>query len=84
MRLRASKRSRPAYGPAAAVMRASSPITLMNGRLWRLPASKSFGSCAGVIFTTPVPNFGSAMASAMIGISRSDQAADVTVLPCRC
>ena len=58
MRLRASKRSSPAYGPAAAVMRASSPITLMNGRLWRLPASKSLGSCAGVTFTTPVPNFG--------------------------
>ena len=31
------------------------------GRLWRLPASKSFGSCAGVIFTAPEPNSGSAI-----------------------
>ncbi len=41
------------------------------GRLWRLPASKSLGSCAGVTFTTPVPNSGSAMSSRMMGISRS-------------
>ena len=47
-----------------------SSITLILARLWRLPASKSFGSCAGVTFTTPVPNFGSARSSRMIGISR--------------
>ncbi len=54
----------------APVIFACSSITLMIGRLWRLPASKSFGSCAGVIFTTPVPNSGSAISSRMIGISR--------------
>ena len=43
----------------------------MLGRLWRLPASKSLGSCAGVIFTAPEPNSGSAMSSSTIGISRS-------------
>jgi len=32
------------------------------------PTSKSLGSCAGVIFTTPVPNSGSACSSARIGI----------------
>ncbi len=41
-------------------MRASSPITFTDGSAWRLAASKSFGSCAGVTFTTPVPNLGSA------------------------
>jgi hypothetical protein len=28
---------------------------LMRGSAWRLPISKSLGSCAGVIFTAPVP-----------------------------
>ena len=27
---------------------------MITGRLWRRPTSKSFGSCAGVILTTPV------------------------------
>ena len=31
-------------------MVASSFIILISGRLWRFPTSKSFGSCAGVIF----------------------------------
>ncbi len=60
----------------------SSSITWIFGRLWRLPASKSLGSCAGVIFTTPVPNSGSAMSSRMIGISRSISGS-CTVRPCR-
>ena len=33
------------------------------------PTSKSLGSCAGVIFTTPVPNSGSTYSSAINGIS---------------
>lgn len=33
----------------------SSVKMLMNSRLWRFPISKSFGSCAGVILTAPVP-----------------------------
>ena len=52
------------------------------GRLWRLPASRSFGSCAGVTFTTPVPNSGSATSSKMIGISRF-MSGRITVLPAR-
>ncbi len=47
-----------------------SSITLMRGRSWRLPASKSLGSCAGVTFTAPEPNSGSARSSRMMGISR--------------
>ena len=42
--------------PAKSFMVPSSFITLTRGKLWRLPTSKSFGSWAGVIFTTPVPN----------------------------
>jgi len=38
--------------------------------LWRCPIAKSFGSCAGVTFTMPVPNSGSTNSSAMTGISR--------------
>ena len=39
------------------------------GKPCRRPISKSFGSCAGVTLTAPVPNSGSTWASAMIGIS---------------
>jgi hypothetical protein len=38
---------------------------LMRGSAWRLPISKSFGSCAGVIFTAPVPNARSTYVSAI-------------------
>ncbi len=37
---------------------------------WRIAISKSFGSCAPVTFTAPVPNSGSTNSSAMIGIIR--------------
>ena len=50
----------------------SASITTGIGSVCRLPTSKSFASCAGVIFTTPVPNAGSAYSSAMIGISMFD------------
>ena len=49
-------------------MVASSFITTILSKLWRLPTSKSFGSCAGVILTTPVPNSISAWGSPTIGI----------------
>ena len=39
------------------------------GSLCRIPTSKSLGSWAGVIFTTPVPNAGSTYESAITGIS---------------
>ena len=50
------------------------------GRSWRLPASKSLGSCAGVIFTAPEPNSRSAISSRTTGISRS-VSGSFTVLP---
>ena len=53
----------------APVMWPSSVNTRTTGRLWRWPTSKSFGSCAGVIFTTPVPLVMSACSSQTIGIS---------------
>jgi hypothetical protein len=34
-------------------------ITTGIGSSWRWPTSKSFASCAGVIFTAPLPNVGS-------------------------
>ena len=40
------------------------------GTSWRIAISKSFGSCAAVTFTAPVPNSGSTNSSAIIGIIR--------------
>ena len=72
--LRASKRSRPAKaGPASAVIFPSKPMTATESRPWRCPASKSFGSCAGVTLTTPVPNFRSTIGSAITGIEPARQ-----------
>ena len=69
--LRASKRSIPANGPPSALTVPFSSKIGIIGRLCRCPVSKSFGSCAGVTFTAPVPNLGSTrIASAMIGNSR--------------
>ena len=48
----------------------ASVSTLITGRLWRSPTSKSFGSWAGVILTTPVPKSVSTYSSATTGISR--------------
>ena len=69
---RASKRSLPASGPAASVIRPSGPMTVICSSPWRFPTSKSLKSWAGVTFTAPVPNFGSTRTpSATMGISRS-------------
>mmetsp|Transcript_13020 Transcript_13020/g.54545 ORF Transcript_13020/g.54545 Transcript_13020/m.54545 type:complete len:202 (-) Transcript_13020:1474-2079(-) len=71
--LRASKRGWPAnLLPPLALMRPSSVRMEMNSSLWRLPVSKSLGSCAGVILTAPVPKaMSTSSASQMTGISRS-------------
>ena len=45
--LRASKRSSPAYLPAAAVILPSKPMTVRTGSPWRRPISKSIGIVAG-------------------------------------
>ena len=55
---RASKRSRPWNGPWT-VMTPRSSMTVSAGRSCRWPIAKSFGSCAGVTLTAPVPNSGS-------------------------
>ena len=68
---RASSIVIPRYLPAFSFMMPSESMTWSCGRSWRSPTRKSLGSCAGVIFTQPVPNSGSTMLSSMIGISRS-------------
>ncbi len=79
--LRASARSRPAYAaPAAGVIRPSNPMTVTRSSPWRLPASKSFGSCAGVTLTIPVPNSLSTKESAITGMVRP-VSGSVTRLP---
>ncbi len=79
---RHSKRSMPSYLPAFSFIVPSSFMTRTRGNSWRLPTSKSFGSCAGVIFTTPVPNSMSTYSSATIGISRPT-IGNVIVFPTR-
>ncbi len=71
IRRRASKRSRPSYGVPVPAIVASSARIVIAGRPWRRPVAWSSWSCAGVIFTAPVPNAGSTISSAMIGTSRS-------------
>jgi valyl-tRNA synthetase len=78
---RASSRSSPANGPGAVITPRSSMIVRL-GRSCRRPISKSFGSCAGVTFTAPVPNAGSTCVSATMGISRPTSGS-VTDLPTR-
>src|ERR687893_277133 len=51
---RASYRSRPSNGPGTVTTARSSMIVRL-GSWCRWPISKSFGSCAGVTFTVPVP-----------------------------
>ena len=63
---RASSAVMPSNSPAAAVMRPSSPITLISSSPCARPISKSFGSWPGVIFSAPVPNSGLTYSSAMI------------------
>lgn len=67
---RASKRSRPWKGPWTVITPRSSR-TSMDSRPWRWPIAKSFGSCAGVTLTAPVPNSGSTWVSATTGMVRS-------------
>ena len=59
-----------AISGAASLMVASGVITSSAGRPVRLATSKSLGSCAGVIFTAPEPNSGSAYSSATTGMRR--------------
>ena len=58
-------------------------ITIILSKLCLFPTSKSFGSWAGVIFTTPVPNSGSACSSPIIGISLFTTG-KIQFLPIRC
>ena len=67
--LRHSKRSIPLYLSACSFITAPSSITMIRSKLWRSPTSKSFGSWAGVILTTPLPKSFSTYSSAITGIS---------------
>ena len=55
----------------------------MVSNLFRIPISKSFGSCAGVTFTHPVPNSKSTYSSENIGISLFT-IGNITVFPIKC
>ena len=78
----ASNRSSPSNGPCA-VIRPRSSSTVTDGRPCRRPISKSFGSCAGVTFTAPVPKSGSTSGSATIGMRRP-VSGNSTSMPTRC
>ena len=66
---RAPRGTRPAASSPLLHLPRPAFMTTGIGRPCRWPISKSFASCAGVIFSAPVPNAGSTAASAMIGIS---------------
>ena len=82
-RFLASYLSNPAYAPARSFIVPSSFITRIVSKLCRSPTSKSFGSCAGVIFTAPVPNSLSTYSSATTGISLSVKGSRSS-LPTKC
>ena len=79
----ASYLSSPWYFPPNSFIIPWSSITLICGRLCLLPTSKSFGSCAGVILTAPVPNSISTYSSPTTGISLS-VSGNFNVLPIKC
>lgn len=59
------------YSPAFSLYVPSSFMRLMNSRLFLTAHSKSFGSCAGVILTAPVPNvMSTVIGSVTMGIRR--------------
>mmetsp|Transcript_11473 Transcript_11473/g.29320 ORF Transcript_11473/g.29320 Transcript_11473/m.29320 type:complete len:290 (-) Transcript_11473:1105-1974(-) len=78
---RASYRFIPENSPQPGLMSPVWSITVTNGRSCRLPHSQSFGSCAGVIFTAPVPKAMSTMVSATITSFRFGMRGCVNVLP---
>ena len=73
----------PLNAPKPSTTCAVSSKILMRSRPLRSPIAQSFGSCAGVVFTQPVPNSLSTCQSAKMGISRSTSGS-FTVLPTRC
>ena len=81
--LRAVNRFMPLnFSPPSSFTRPSSVSMLMNSRLWRFPVMKSLGSCAGVIFTAPVPKLMStSSASQMTGILRPLKGC-TSIFPC--
>ena len=68
----AAKRFMPLnLSPPSSFTVPSSVSMLINSSSWRLPVMKSLGSCAGVIFTAPVPkDMSTSSASQMMGILR--------------
>eukprot|EP00951_Prasinocladus_malaysianus_P044178 scaffold564654_cov23-Prasinocladus_malaysianus.AAC.1 len=79
-----SNRRWPANWPPLPLMHPTSSKTLTNSRSCLFPVAKSLGSCAGVIFTQPVPKLMStSSASQTIGILRPSTGW-TTCLPWRC
>mmetsp|Transcript_11929 Transcript_11929/g.51181 ORF Transcript_11929/g.51181 Transcript_11929/m.51181 type:complete len:300 (+) Transcript_11929:1732-2631(+) len=83
--LRAANRFRPLnLSPPSSLIRPSSVSTLTKSKSCRLPVSKSLGSCAGVIFTAPVPkDMSTSVASQMTGMRRPLNGC-TSILPCAC
>ena len=80
---RASNRSMPSNSVPVPVMTPLSSMIDGIGRPCRRPISKSFGSCAGVTLTAPVPNAGSTWSSARIGMRRPTSGSSIS-RPTRC
>ena len=81
--IRAAKRSMPSNSvPVPSITPCSFMITT-KGTLWRIAISKSFGSCAAVTFTAPVPKSCSTNSSAIIGIIRFTRGRSTSV-PIKC
>mmetsp|Transcript_17325 Transcript_17325/g.36732 ORF Transcript_17325/g.36732 Transcript_17325/m.36732 type:complete len:226 (+) Transcript_17325:2115-2792(+) len=81
---RASKRIMPANAPALSAILPSSVSTVISGSPWRRPHSKSFGSCAGVTFTAPVPKFMSTRVESRITGMRRSTNGCLRKRPCSC
>src|SRR6266850_1215904 len=80
-RLRASKRSSPAYAPAASVMRPSSSITFTCGRLWRELCGDAgmvgTGKIQGVVAAHATPAHGGVDHSVIQHVAHVQRAGDV-------
>ena len=67
---RASKRIMPENSPQLSAILPSSVKTVTSGRPCLRPHAKSFGSCAGVTLTAPVPKDMSTSVGSVITLTR--------------
>ena len=68
--MRASKRIIPENSPQLSAILPSSVKIVTSSSPWRRPQRKSFGSCAGVTFTAPVPKLMSTSVASVISLTR--------------